>query len=716
MLLFLGFLSAAFGFTVNASSFDAPIAPPAASLRIYDRDGALLRTVLSSDQTLSFPVSLESVSPWMIVATLATEDKRFFLHAGVDFDAVLRALWQNTQSGHVVSGASTLTEQLVKAMKPVSRNLWGKLEEMVRAFRLESEDDKREILQAYFNHVPYGNLCVGVEAASRVYFGVPASDLSLAQAAVLAAIPKSPTHYDPFRWPGAVLKRQRSILDLLQKKGWIDSAEADLAREEKITFKKPGKEFLAPHFTAYLLQNSQPGETGLNSTLDASLQSELQGILRSNLTQLTTHHVTNGALLVLDNQTGDVLAWVGSADFFASANQGQVDGVTALRQPGSSLKPFLYALAFSRGYKTTDLIQDEPLYTQGGFIPKNYDETYHGPVPLRIALACSYNIPAIRLAEKLSVDKVLTILRDFGFKSLSASADKYGVGLVLGNGEITMMESANAYATLARGGLWIPVQTLQGSGEVESHRVLDRESCYLVTSVLSDNSARAAAFGIYSPLYTPFPFAAKTGTTKDYRDNWAVGYTPQWTIAVWVGNFDGQPMRHISGITGAGPILHDAAIAVEKKYPSTDFEVPVGIQKVEVCPSSGKLPGPYCPDRVLGVYKKGFLPSGLCDVHKAPSEVIAPNRPSKLKIKFPKNGDVFKIDPDSPIGGQGLNFATNGAAGSDAVVWQVDGKAVEGTGENAWWNLVPGWHRLVMSKTNNGQFTKINAVSFRVLK
>jgi len=693
-----------------------PIAPPVQSLRIYDRHGLPLRTVLSPDQTLSFSTSLDSVSPWMVVATVAAEDKRFFLHPGVDLDAALRALWQNTRSGRVVSGASTLTEQLVRALKPVPRNLWGKIKEMKDALSLERRADKKEILEAYFNHVSYGNLCVGVESASETYFGVKAGDLSLAQAAVLAGIPKSPNHYDPFRRPGKVLKRQGLILDLLEKRGWVDAQTVAWARREKIVFKKTGAEFTAPHFTRLVAQKALPGTMRIDSTLDRDLQEDLQELLRSDLLRLSANHVTNGALLVLDNRTGEVLAWVGSADFFNRSIQGQVDGVSALRQPGSSLKPFAYGLAFERGFKPSDILMDEPLFTENGFIPKNYDETYHGPVRMRQALACSLNIPAVRLIEKLGVPAFLERLHSFGFESLKAPAEKYGEALILGDGEVTMLELANAYATLARGGWWIPVRMTQGEGDAGGRRVSDRESCFLVTSILSDNNARMQAFGLNSPLLEPFPFAAKTGTTKDYRDNWSVGYTPEWTVAVWVGNFNGDPMRHVSGITGAAPILHDAALEVEKRYPSTGFLRPAGIQEVEICPDSGKLPGPFCPNHRTEFFRKGNLPGRTCDVHLAPAEKSPPNRPKRLNIQFPRDGDVFKIDPQAAKGSQGIRLTTNGGPGSDKAAWQVDGSDIAGGAEEAWWMLKPGWHHATLGRMENGQFVRINSVSFRVLR
>lgn len=543
-------------FPVSIFAQSQVVAP---SLRVYDRHGISLGTLLSPSETYSDPVSLESISPWMLLATIATEDKRFYLHPGVDLEAALRALWQNVSRHKVVSGASTLTEQLVKAIEPAPKSLWGKMREAWEALRLERKMTKREILESYFNTISYGNQCQGVEAASRRYFGVHASNLSLAQAAYLSGIPKSPVRYDPYRNPDQAGRRQKDILSALQTKGWVDAENIRRALEEPIRLKALDTSRVAPHFLMFLNARYQGKKESLVTTLDLSLQRDLQGLLATQLRRLKANHVTNGAILVVNVHTSQVLAWVGSADFWNVGIQGQVDGVEASRQPGSSLKPFLYGLAFSKGFKPSDLLLDEPTYTEGGFIPKNYDEKYHGWVRMRTALANSYNVPAIRLCEKVGAGRFLDFLHRCGFQSLDMPADHYGLGLALGDGEITMLESAAAYAALAREGLWCPLKCLRDEDEdpldqgATPHRILDPADAFLVTSILSDNTARSPAFGLYSPLLTPFPFAAKTGTTKDYRDNWAVGYTPDWVVAVWVGNFDGTPMRHISGITGAAP-------------------------------------------------------------------------------------------------------------------------------------------------------------------
>jgi len=682
------------------------------STEIRDRYGRPLRTVLAQEGESRSPVRLEEVSPWMPLATLAAEDRRFFSHAGVDLRAVARALWQNARSGRRVSGGSTLSEQLVRALHPRPRTWGGKLAEAFDALLLETRQDKREILEGYLNEVSYGNRCRGIGAAAREYFGVPASELTLAQSALLAGVPKSPKRYDPRRYPEAAAVRQRRVLERMREWGWLDADSHRLARAEKLKVEPRRAAFAAPQFTEYVLRRAERGAV-IDTTLDAGLQERLQGVLAKNLERLAGHQVTNGAAVVLDNATGDILAWVGSADFNDPRHQGQVDGVTAPRQPGSALKPFAYGLALSLGARASDLLRDEPMHFTNGFSPKNYDETFHGPVRLREALACSFNIPAVRVAERFGAARLLGALRAFGLESLRESADHYGIGLVLGNGEVSLLELTNAYAALARGGVWMPVRALPGEAAA-ARRVLDRESAFIVTDILADNAARAGAFGLNSPLHLPFPFAAKTGTSKDYRDNWALGYTPEWTIGVWVGNFDGQPMRRVSGISGAAPVLRDAALLVYERSASGPFPVPAGIRELEVCPESGDQPGPWCPGAMREVFAKKHPPARVCSLHRPPVEIAsvpAPRRPALLSVEFPQPGDVFKIDPATPLGAQALRLR---AASEESVAWTVDGVALP-PGE-AWWALRPGRHRAAASLRRDGRLLQSRPVHFLVVR
>jgi len=687
---------------------------PKASTEITDRYGAPLRAYpAGASSAACAPVKLQQISPWLVLATVAAEDKRFFMHPGVDFRSVARAVWQNSKEGRAVSGASTITQQLARALEPHPRTLSGKIYEMFSALRLEAGHSKEEILEGYFNGVSYGPLLTGAEAASQDYFGLPAKDLSLAQAALLAGLPKSPVNYNPRKNPKAAFARQRLILRRLLDLGLADEEAYRLALAEKVTVREKEKFFEAPQFCDYALRRSGSGK--VKTTLDLRAQQAAAGALKNRLAALgSSHHITNGAALVIDNATGGIIAWAGSNDFFDQVNSGQVDGVTALRQPGSALKPFLYALAMSKGSRPSDLIDDAPLYTAGGHAPFNYDKTYHGRVRLREALACSYNVPAVRLVEKTGVAPFLGKLKDFGFDSLGKTAEFYGEGLALGNGEVTLLELVNAYAALSRGGVWLPARFELEGPAAPPRRAAGRVEVYLVTSILSDNSARAPAFGMNSAFNLPFDFAAKTGTTKDYRDNWAIGYTPEWTAGVWVGNFDGSPMRRVSGISGAAPALREIALEMKKLYGSTPFKPPPGIKTVKVCPVSGLPPSAFCPATMDEVFAAGNLPSGQCAEHLPVAERPAAPAVVKLSVKFPAEGDIFRIDPQTPRAAQALFLKAAGAEGE--ITWLLDGAELAERGESVSWPLAPGRHSVFFTAIQSGKPVKSKPIRFTVIK
>lgn len=680
------------------------VLPSAPSLQVMDRHGRILRTALPED-VYSVPIRLEDMSPWIVVATLGAEDRRFFEHGGVDPRSVARAVLQNARAGKTVSGGSTITQQLVRALEPRPKTLLGKAGEAWMALRLERSASKRAILEAYLNRAPYGRGSRGVEAAALTWFGVSARDMTLGQAALIAGLPKCPSRCDPVKEPKAAEQRRRVVLGRLLAWGWISAEDHRAALNERISVSDRARESLAPHFARRAA--SRGAAARRDTTLDAELQREFEGLAATHLSSLRAHKVTNAAVIAIDNADGSVLAWVGSSDFHDSANHGQVDGVSSRRQPGSTLKPFAYGLAFERGGSPSDLIDDAPTFAVGGFAPRNYDETFHGPVTMRQALACSYNAPAVRVAERLGVGDFLAALRAFGFDSLDLSAERYGAGLALGNGEVTLRELAGSYATLARGGVRLPVRESFAEAPGPAVRVISRESAYLVAHVLSDNGARSPAFGHDSALRLPFPFAAKTGTTKDYKDNWAVGYTPDWTVGVWVGNFDGKPMRRVSGVTGAAPLLRDAALAMEKRYGARAFPVPAGIQEAEICPTTGRLAGPACPGAVREVFRRGRAPSEDCAAHH--HEISGPARNERPRVSFPRPGDIFRADPATPREAQAIPFSGEPEGGEWR--WFLDGRELSAKGSRGFAPMQAGPHELrAMRGTTN-----LPPVSFRVL-
>jgi len=693
------------------------------SLRLTDRNGVLLREVLSEKGGRSRWVRLSEVSPYLVKATLAAEDRNFFLHRGLHLPSVARALWQNVRRGRVVSGASTISQQVVRNIEPRPRTFGAKVREAWLAVRLERTVSKEEILIQYLNRVPYGNQTYGVEAASRLYFRKPPAHLSLAEAAFLAALPRAPSLANPYHDPGPALKRQREIIAAMKRRGFVRPDEAERAMAEPLAVSPPGESFQAPHFTTAVVGGLTPEDRVLlaevRTTLDAGLQKKIEALVRGQLERLARRGVTNAAVIVLENEGGDVLAWVGSRDFFDQDNAGQVDGILSLRQPGSALKPFTYALALEAGMTAATFIDDVPaeFAAPGGpYRPENYDRHFHGQVRLRSALACSYNVPAVATLAEVGTDRLYRKLRDLGLDSLSKPPGYYGAGLTLGNGEVTLLELARAYMALARGGNFVRERTVLGSidragaerdapSRLAVRPAFSPSTAFLITDILADADARVPAFGYGSPLNLPFPCASKTGTSKDYRDNWTVGYTTAYTVGVWVGNFDGRPMEGVSGITGCGPLFRDVMLLLHRDLRPAAFQPPAAIVRRTVCAASGDLASAACSVRIEEVFAAGTEPVLVCDLERhardtgvaAVPETSAPRRrpavPARPRILFPEDGAVFQVDPVLRTEYQKVRCraALDGLDGFRNLEWYVD-EARAGTSSGAtWvWNLRPG--------------------------
>ena len=603
-----------------------PVPSRTESLRVTDRSGVLLREVRAGDGKRARRLPLSAFGDRVPRAVLAAEDKRFYSHNGIDPFALARAAWDTARARRVASGASTLTQQLARTLVRAPRTLGAKVEVMALALRLEASYSKDQILEAYLNEIEFGPNVRGAEAAAELYFGKPCAELSLAEAAAIASIPRGPTIYDPSRRPDQLLRRRDRVLDRIRAAGLATEEEVTRAKGEPLSLTPRFSAASAPHLVAAIMAGrlgAPPDvDTGeLRTTIVAELQTEATVAAQRTIDALSPQGVTAASVVVLANDTGEVLAYVGSPDASNVARLGANDGVLALRQPGSALKPFVYELAMEElGLVPSSVLPDVELSFPGpdgaSFRPRNYDGAFHGPVLLRDALGSSFNIPAVHVAERLGAAAVLERLRGLGFSSLDREADHYGLAIALGDGEVRLIDLANAYATLARGGLARPVVATLGAGEdVAPIRVLDERSTYLVTHILSDPSARLASFGDDSVLELPFEAAAKTGTSKGYRDNVTVGYTPEITVAVWVGNFDGSPMRGVSGITGAGPLFREVMTAAARLRPPTRFERPDGLVDVEVCALSGHRPGPDCPHRRLDLLPEGVSLES-CEMHQ----------------------------------------------------------------------------------------------------
>ena len=611
------------------------------SLRILDRNGYLLREVLSDEEGKGRWISLQDISPNVILATVAAEDGRFYEHWGIDIGAILRATFQNIQSRKIVSGASTLTQQVIKSIYHFPRNWFWKLAELWHSLRLEVSFSKDQIIAQYLNRIPYGNQTFGVNSASWLYFDKPPAHLSLAEAAFLAGLPRGPSIYNPYRFFSRAKQRQEEVLRRMVSKGLVTQEEYIRALEEPLRTIPPRVPFRAPHFSNFVLARipveERQGISTIRTTLDIELQEDIETLVKNCVESLEEWKVTNAAVLVMDNERGEILSFVGSADFFDSHHSGQVSGVTALRQPGSTLKPFTYTLALEEGMTPATLILDAEIRIRSNgilYVPRNYDGRFHGLVRMREALACSYNIPAIKVLERIGVESLLDRLKKLGFDSLSKGADYYGLGLTLGGGEVTLLELVRAYSTLARSGIFRRERIFLEIGDTKGNmiplpedkplRFFSPQVSSVLTDILADSDARIPAFGEGSVLGLPFACAVKTGTSGNFRDNWVIGYTPDHTVGVWVGNFDGKAMQNVSGVSGAGPLFRDIMLLLEKKQKrrTSDFPVPDGLVEIYICPLSGMLLGPSCHGKIREIFVKGTEPDEICNLC-SPAESLA---------------------------------------------------------------------------------------------
>ncbi|HKS07273.1 MAG TPA: penicillin-binding protein 1C [Gemmatimonadaceae bacterium] len=573
----------------------------ALGVTIEDRHGTLLRSTRAPDGSDARWIPYDRVDPDLINAFVAVEDKRFWDHSGVDLFAVARAARVNLRARRTVSGASTITMQLARLVHPSSRTLRGKLSQALWALRLDAHLSKSQIMEQYLNRVHLGEGTVGIGAASALYFGTTASELSIAQAATLAGIAHAPSRDNPHA--SAVRARQRQGVALVRMHTLGFATDDDIAHAEREPLLPTQRvaPFIAPHFTTRVLAladaDSNNATPVIRTSIDAELQRKVEAEVRHTVDVLHDKRVEHAAAVVINNATGEVLAWVGSPDFWAPKD-GQTDMVVSARQPGSALKPFLYGVALDRGYTAASVLPDIPKSyptSTAPYEPRNYDRRFRGPVRAREALASSYNVPAVELASEVGAGALLQTLRLAGFTSLTRDADYYGLGLALGNGDVTLIELANAYRALSNGGEWHP-WTWRLAGDAsgvnaarESRRVISPTASAIVLDMLSDAAARIPGFGTSTPFDFPFAVAVKTGTSRHFTDNWAIGTTRGFTVAVWAGNFSGRTMEGVSGVSGAGPLLHRVVMAAAKHVAPGTLTTPkhAGAIPVRVCRLSG---------------------------------------------------------------------------------------------------------------------------------
>ncbi len=559
------------------------------STKILDRNGALLYEIYA-DQNRT-PIPLAQIPKRLRQATIAIEDRDFYKHNGFSLKGISRAATE-TLFNHHIQGGSTITQQLIKsALLSPEISITRKIKEIILAYWAERMYSKDEILEMYLNQVPYGGTAWGVDSASQTYFNKPLSELSLGEIALLAGLPAAPTDYSPFGAnPQKAFDRQAEVLRRMVEDGYITKDEAQVAYTETIHFATPNVSIRAPHFVMYIkdilekrygARRVEHGGLRVITSLDVTLQEKVQDIVTSNVDALSNLQVGNGAALVTNPKNGEILAMVGSKNYFDNEHDGNVNVTTALRQPGSSIKVVTYALALENGFTTASILDDSPVsYTipnNPAYMPVNYDGKFHGATPLRYALANSYNIPAVKLAAKLGVTAIFSKGKAMGIESW-ADASNYGLSITLGGADVTMLDMAKVFGTLANNGIrqdLIPIlEVTDYTGKVYERnspqlgvQAIKPDVSWIMGNILSDNVARTNAFGPNSELVIPGKtVSVKTGTTNDKRDNWTIGYTPSYVTTVWVGNNDNTPMNPYlsSGITGAAPIWHDIMVEILK--------------------------------------------------------------------------------------------------------------------------------------------------------
>lgn len=625
----------------------------AVTTKIYDRNGVLLYKIYN-DQNRSV-VPLKEIPKHVIDATIAIEDARFYQHPGFSLRGILRAFSRNLQT-ESTQGGSTITQQLVKnTLLSSERTFVRKIKELVLSLEVEYLFTKDEILSMYFNEVGYGGTAYGIEEAAQQYFGKSVREVNLAEAALLAGLPQSPTIYSPFgAQPDLAISRQHGVLKRMVEERFISAEEAEVAKTTPLVFATPTTSITAPHFVMYVKdllvklygeEVVRGGGLSVTTTLDVSVQKMAEAAVEKELQRLAGLHVTNGAALVTNPKTGEILAMVGSKDYFDTAHDGQVNITIRPRQPGSSIKPLTYAYALQNRMVTpSTLIDDAPVVyrTPGSppYAPQNYDGAFHGKVTVRQALANSYNIPAVKTLSQIGVANLVSFGQKMGITTWT-DPSRFGLSLTLGGGEVRMVDMAEVYGTIANGGFRVPLSPLMrvtdyagkiddvyacsllSTNNVLANRtdgrcggapIIDASTAYALSDILSDNQARSAAFGSHSVLVIPnHQVAVKTGTTNDLRDNWTFGYTPDYLTATWVGNNDNTSMsRVVSGITGASPIWNVIMTSLLLDAPAQAFSPPKGMVSVWVCPLTSSLTCKACPSPKQEYFVAGTEPKFAC--------------------------------------------------------------------------------------------------------
>jgi penicillin-binding protein 1C len=754
------------------------------SSRVLDRHGVLLYELVdprSNDAGRQTPIGLVRMSEHVRAATIAVEDASFYENPGVDVLGILRALWINLRGGEALAGGSTITQQLARQLlldadERHARTLLRKVRESLLAWRIAQRYSKDRVLELYMNEIYYGNLAYGIEAAAHTYFGKSASELDLAESSLLAGLPQSPATYDPFVAYDRARQRQRVVLDLMVRSGAVSQREADDAFQVRLRIAPAPFAIRAPHFVAYARAEAErlvgrerllAGGLVITTTIDLRWHDAAQASVVQRLRELAQpsfdapdREAGNAAVLGIEPQSGAIRIMVGSPNYFDAAIAGAVNATTALRQPGSAIKPITYAAAlakvpgFTAATPLVDVRTDFPTREGTPYVPLNYDRRHHGILSARAALATSNNVAAVQVLQQVGLPDMLTLASDLGLATFQ-DGRTFGLALTLGGGEVRLIDLTAAYAAFAAGGVRVRPYSVDEIRSVDGlllyrrssdqpQRVLDARIAWLITDILADNVARAPAFGVNSVLEIGRPAAVKTGTTTDFRDNWTVGYTPQLAVGVWVGNADGSPMQRISGVSGAGPIWNDVMRTALRDVPAGGFSQPEGLRRVRVCALSGMLAGPNCPFTRYEWFLTGTEPKEIDTWHRREQGRLvidvpfvarqwaraqgwplagetATARAPLVELVQPYAGAIVRIDRSLPRDVQRIPLEVRVRADGVASVDVIDATdrvvaRLPAQGGLAFWRLSSGAHVFVARvRMRDGREVRSAPVSFMVL-
>lgn len=723
------------------------------SIQILDRNGILLYEDLGESSIRHRPVKYSDLPTCIINATIATEDQSFFTNPGFDLKAMVRAIWINLRGGQILAGGSTITQQVVRnllmtAEESSQRTVQRKIREIFLAWRLSKELSKQEILSLYLNQTYYGSFAYGVEAASQTYFGKSIRELTLAECALIAGLPQSPSNYNPFIYPQKAIERQKIVLERLYRSGYINLAEKQQAETQPLRFAEQPYPLEAPHFVMFVRHTFDQMENQgmippdarrkglmIQTTLDINWQRLAEKAIQNHLRRLSHgrdglgHNVKNAALVAIDPQSGAVLAMVGSPNYWDQNIYGAINMAIVPRQPGSALKPFIYALAMDPN-NPNPLTAASPIddrrtvfFTkdQKTYIPVNYDGKEHGRVTVREALASSLNIPAVKVLDQVGLERFIAFMKTLGVQSLD-SPDHYDLTIALGGGGVSLLELTAAYGVFATNGViaspyWIEsISDTEGNlyyqASPKTKKALDERVAWLISDILSDDQARYIGFGKNSVLKLDRPAAVKTGTTTDFHDNWTIGYTPSLVVGVWVGNADYEPMVEVTGLSGAAPIWHEFMRTVLANQPSETFQHPDRLIHQTVC--KNPTVQSRCSETVTDWFILGTQPNVSPEqpaVQSAASPkphfmVLSPLRNGVylLPASYPQNTPKLLIEISNP-----LNLSHFDIYLDDSHLATLDSQPL-----TTWWQMQTGFHVLRIEGWQGQQLIEEQIIPFTV--